>query len=347
METNNTLAGILALIPQPAFAVREGQIVCVNQAAAGWLISPDTPVSELLHTGLEEYRQFCAGQLYLTLLVGTTHMCASVRRMEDHDIFVLEPAESPQLQALALAARSLREPLAGAMLAADKLRSDDNSEESAQLNRRLHQLLRLVGNMADGEHCLHPSRAHLEVRNAGAVIHEIIEKAAQLLTQTGLQIDYQPLREEILCPLDTEVLERGILNILSNAAKQAPKGQLTIRVTRRNNLLRLAFHDSGAAISDEALAAAHIAYQRPAGLETPDRGIGLGMVMIRAAAAAHEGSVLIDKPQEGGTRLTLTLRILPCKDASFRSKLLRPDYAGERDHAMIELSEQLPAKFYQ
>ena len=349
METTNTISGVLALFPQPAFAVRDSRILCVNQGAANLMLEPDMPVADLLHAGADEYLHFSEGQLYVTLEICAKRMGATVRRMQDVDIFVLEPAESPHLQALALAARSLREPLAGAMLAADKIhavQSDALDAEAAQLNQRLHQLLRLVGNMSDAERYLQPNRNHLELRNVTAVIDEILQKGGHLLEQAGMQIDYKPLQEDIFCPIDSELLERCIFNILSNAAKNAPSGQINIRVSRKNNILRLVFHDNGTGISTSAMATAHIGYQRQVGLENVDRGIGLGMVMIRAAAAAHDGTVLIDTPSEGGTRVTLTLRILPHKDAGFRNKLLRPDYAGERDHAMIELSEQLPAKLY-
>jgi len=346
METENTISGILALIPQPAFAVRDGRICCVNRAAAAMLLEVDTPVSSLLHTGVEEYAQFCGGQLFLTLDIGLRHVAASVSRMQDADIFVVDPEDSPHLQAMALAARSLREPLAGAMLAADKLLAQQPDDQTAILNQRLHQLLRLVGNMTDAERFRHPNRSRLELQNAGALICEILDKATHLLEQTGLQIHYEPLTEDVYCPLDAELLERGILNILSNAAKHAPKGTVDIRVSRQKASLVLSFRDNGNGITNDSIASAHIGYQRQAGLESMNAGIGLGMVLIRAAATAHDGTVLIDRPAGGGTRVTLTLQILPYKDANFRNHMLHPDYAGERDHAMVELSEHLPSHLY-
>ena len=71
------------------------------------------------------------------------------------------------------------------------------------------------------------------------------------------------------------------------------------------------------------------------------------MVLIRSAAATHGGSVLIDHPEGVGTRITMTLAIRQDTPGAVRSPLLRMDSAGERDHGLIELSQQLPAELYE
>ena len=75
-------------------------------------------------------------------------------------------------------------------------------------------------------------------------------------------------------------------------------------------------------------------------------GIGLGMVLIRSVASVHGGTVLIDQPTGEGTRITMTLQIRQATDSALRSPIMKIDYAGERDHGLIELSESLPAGLY-
>ena len=87
-------------------------------------------------------------------------------------------------------------------------------------------------------------------------------------------------------------------------------------------------------------------YQRQPGIEDSRFGIGLGMVLIRNAAAAHGGTVLIDQSQGSGTRVTLTIKVQQNPSNTLRSPVLRVDYAGERDHCLLELSEILPAHLY-
>ena len=82
-------------------------------------------------------------------------------------------------------------------------------------------------------------------------------------------------------------------------------------------------------------------------MEDPRHGIGLGMLLIRNAAARHRGAVLVDRPQGGGTRVTITFFSAPVDSAALHSKLVTADYGGEQDHALIELSDFLPYSAYE
>ena len=88
-------------------------------------------------------------------------------------------------------------------------------------------------------------------------------------------------------------------------------------------------------------------YRRQPGMEDNRFGIGLGMVLIRSTATAHGGTVLIDHPSEGGVRLTMTLAIKQNLDSAVRASIMQVDYAGERDHSLIELSDVLPSSLYE
>ena len=110
------------LLQHPAFCVREGIIVKSNTAARQRLIEPDTPVTGLIKIGAEEYAEFTGGCLYLTLRISETDLGFSVLRKNGFDLFRLEQdSENYELQAMALAARELREPLASITISADHL----------------------------------------------------------------------------------------------------------------------------------------------------------------------------------------------------------------------------------
>ena len=68
------------------------------------------------------------------------------------------------------------------------------------------------------------------------------------------------------------------------------------------------------------------------------------MVLIRAAAAAHGGTVLV-RTGTDGTRITLTFSLARAT-GELRSPVFRVDYAGNRDHALVELSDILPPEAY-
>ena len=132
------------------------------------------------------------------------------------------------------------------------------------------------------------------------------------------------------------------------AIKFAAKGaNVNAVLVRKGHMLYLTVEDSGTGIAQNIRGNVYARYLRQPGIEDGRYGIGLGMVLIRAAASAHGGTVLIETPQDQGTRITMTMEINQATDSVVRAPLYRIDYAGEKNHQLIELSETLPLSAYQ
>ena len=353
MNQQKDIPGMLDLMIRPGFCVKENTIVKVNPAAQGLLIVPGMHVQELLLTGKEDYAAFSEGCLYLTLSLSGQTCGASVVRMGGYDIFLLEQeSDNGELRSMALAARELREPLANIMNTASRLFPEDSladehtRQQVSHLNRGLYQMLRILSNMSDAGSCSTGSRQ--ETRDICRILEEIFEKAQVLIAHTGIKLTYESLPENIYSLVDPEQLERSVLNILSNAVKFTPSGgTIDAELTRRGTMLQLSIQDSGSGIAENILSNVFYRYLRQPAIEDSRFGIGLGMVLIRSAAANHGGTVLIDQPNGKGTRITMTLAVRQNPDNQFRSHILHVDYAGERDHSLVELSECLPPHLYE
>lgn len=354
MEQTIDAMQMLDLMVRPGFCVQDHKIVKANQPALSHLIPVDGDVRDLLLTGKEEYTEFQGGCLYLTLCISGQNYGASVTRMGTFDVFLLEQEEDhAQLQAMALAARELREPLNSVMTTAERLfpmtaLQEDPAlqDQVARMNRGLLQMLRVISNMSDANRYAAPN--HQETQNVCSILEEVFSHSAELMAKGSLELRFQNLPSSVYCLVDKEKLERAVLNILSNAMKFTPKGgRIDASLTRRGNMLYLRIHDSGSGIADNLKGSLHSRYQRQPALEDSRYGIGLGMVLIRSAAAIHGGTVLVDQPEGSGTRITMTLSIRQNTDPMMRSPMLRVDYAGERDHGLLEFSETLPAFLYE
>jgi len=349
MELQKEAMEILDLTANPGFSVKENIIITVNQAASGLMIAPGTDVRTLLLTGSEEYAQFTGGELYLTLNLKPAGIGATVLRTADADLFLLEPEyASESLKAMALASVQLREPLTSAMSDMAQLLSLRNGEETEpmqRLNRALYQMHRMISNMSDAAHW--QRNAWMEVRNMRNLFHEIFEKARAVLEKSGTQLAYREPEEEIYTCADAALLERAVLNLLSNAVKFSPRGS-TIRadLRRQGHMLLLSIRDEGCGISPRIRGSVFSRYLRQPAPEESLFGLGLGLEMVRSAATAHGGTVLIDHPDEAGTRVTMTIAIRNPEGTSLRSPVLRVDYAGERDHTLVELADILPPELY-
>lgn len=344
--------GFLDLLSGPGFTVKDNIITQVNSAARAMLISEGTDVRSLLLTCGEEYATFKGGCLYLQLNIGNKGWGTSVTRRNGTDLFLPDPPyEDDALQALALAACELRGTLGGALLSLDQMARHAGAEDPqisaglALLNKSLNRTLRLIGNMSDAGSWPYPQQELLEM---GSMFAEIFEKAAAYLEETNLRLTFQGLKTEVLSLADRQQLERAVLNILSNAAKVSPSGgTVAASLTRKGNTLRLSITDSGPGIADSLRGSLFSRYLRPAGIDSLGGGLGLGMVMVKAAAAAHGGVVLVDQPRGCGSRITLTLAIRESADGAFREPVKGPDYAGGRDHTLLELSDCLPTEMFQ
>lgn len=355
MEKQNMM-GMLELILRPAFCVQDGSIVSANRQAQDRGIVIGASISDLLITGVEEYAALKDGCLYLTIQVENSRFGASVTQVDGLDVFILEPEETqPELQALALAARELREPLSNMIIAADRLFPTlDDSDSAAQkqaanLNRSMHHMLRLLDNMSDSARYAEERVSRQEYRNIGALMGEYFEKAAALVENAGITLHFTGCPDEIRSMVDAEKLRRAVFNLISNAVKFTPKGgRIEAKLVRRGNTAQLTITDNGRGIPKEQLGSLYTRYLRPSCVEDGRHGIGLGMVIVQAAAAAHGGTVLIEQPPEGGTKVTLTLAIRPQTDGNFHSPPgLTIDYTGGRDRGLIELADLLPASSFQ
>ncbi len=355
MEEIKDIDHMLDLMIQPAFSVVQGRICHRNPPAASLLLEEAAIFSELLETGTEEYHALQDGDLYLTLRIAGSIHGATVRRLGDTDIVVLEQdADQAELQAMALAARELRQPLSNVMTIADRLfpisgKDDDPAlqDQVARINRGLYQMLRIIGNMSDAYRYTKDTGDSQETRDICGLLDEIFASHRTLLESIQIDLHFSSPNQSIYCLVNEEKLERAVSNILSNAVKFSHAGdRIDAALVQKGNLLYLTVRDSGSGIAAGLRGNVYSRYLREPGIEDGRYGIGLGMVLIRSAATAHGGTVLIEQPKDGGTQITMTLQLRQSSETLVRNVVHCIDYAGERDHKLIELSEALPITVY-
>jgi len=343
---------LLEMIDRPAFLVRDGIIVYTNQMAKNRQLREGTAIAELLPEHLDAYGAFESGCLYLTLELGTVSCGATVTKQEGGDLFLLDrDLDLAQLQTLALAGQQLRLPLSNVMTMADSLLADLGGdpgalEQAGQLSRGLHQLLRIISNMADGERYTGTDAPNLETTELSAFLRETVQKAQLMLEGSDISICYEGLPRAVFTLADRERLERALHNLISNAVKFSPKGgTVQIRACLADKQVRISVEDQGDGIANHVMGSLFHRYQREASIEDSRFGLGLGMTLVRSAAAVHGGTVLVDQP--GGTRVTMSVAVRKTVPGGLRSPALRiGDYLGGRDAALTELSDTLPVSAY-
>lgn len=333
----------LNLLVPPAFTASDGRITALNRAAAALNLEAGQDLSSIIPNGFTE--QIGLGCLYSNITIGDSEYGAAITRMDDGLLFLLDNPSDEALQALSLASKELRSPISALMSSMEALyRNTETQDTAASMERNLNRLLRIVCNMADAGAV--PSSTRQEVRELDGFVKEIVEKCAESARSTGIALTYHGLAEPVYSLCDSSLLERAVLNILSNALKFTPAGgTIKAELLRCGQFVQIRITDSGSGIAEELRSSLFRRYLRRPAIEEGRIGLGLGLVIVRSAAVAHHGTVLIDHPEGFGTRVTLTLKIMQ-DSGKLRSDIFRVNYAGEMDSTLLELSDVLPTECY-
>ena len=355
MEPSTKILSLLDQIPQPVFLAADNTITYHNRAAQLHGIETGMSVSPLITIGQSEYRQFTEGRLLLMLTVDQVQYHTSVVKTEGYDLFCLEATfQDPSLRALALAAQKLRNPLSNAMLEIDALLSDILQEQDSPtlqnieaLNRNLYQMYRMISNMSDASVYGQRLSTRMEPQDIVSFMREVSEKAATLAANCGYQIQFHGMKGPVFCTIDTEKLERAVYNLVSNAMKHASsKGIIHISLQEKREKLYISVQNSAADSIAESCGDFFLRFLREPELENDNSGIGLGLMIVRGAAIAHNGTLLIHQPAGEGLKFTMSISLQKC-GSTLRSPVTLPiDYNGGYDRALIELADMLPPDLY-
>ena len=343
MNSKSNIESLLNQISEPAFIVQNGIITAVNATAANRFIETGFSVEDFISQGKEEYSQLENGSLYLTVtLCGAEYPCV-VTCLEDGNLFTIETeAVQPELKVLSLAAQQLSFPVSELTLLLDQL--EDNPKK-AQISQNLFRLKRIIGNMADTSR-YETTVPNLTNCNVCGVFDEILEKAQTLLNQSGIQLTYHLPNQTVYSLVNQEMLQRAVYNLLSNAAKFSDdKKSVDAQLKLNNNKLYFTVTSQNGCKNIDSNMFSR--YLRQPGLEDRKYGLGLGMALVHAAAAAHNGTVLIQQDKNHKIQVTMSLTITKSTQSTVRSPMLFPDVYGGIDQALIELSDILSTELYQ
>lgn len=222
----NDINQMLQLImDRPAFYAEDGRITAINDAAKGFSLAVGSDVAPLLSTGMDAYREFTDGCLSMELFLAGGLRAASVTALDRGHLFTLEPeGTDDDLRMLALAAHCLREPLSDVMALVDVLPAA--TANLADLNRGLHRLLRIVGNMT-------PPPFHPEMQELNALLREIWDQAQPACDARKIRFTFTPSPAPVFSSVDAPLLTRATHNLLSNSMKFSG-GEFRLELLRRD-----------------------------------------------------------------------------------------------------------------
>lgn len=344
MDKSSHIKQMLALMLRPAFCVENGRITAVNEAARQYHIKEGTPIASVICSEMDGYHTFQGGNLALGLKIDGYPMDATVSKIDDADIFLLQtPTQDEELRGMSLVANDVRRTLSDSMLLINQFKAT-SPELQANVDRSIYQLLRMVNNVSDTYRLSIESNASMQMRNICSIVNEIVEKTQAQLQQLGRTLVYHPAPQDILSVADERLLTRAIYNLLSNAIKYSPEGSpITVSVKENAGQMHLSISNDIMAEKPVQIGALFGRYQRTPEITDADAGVGLGITLARKVAIAHGGSVLIE---HNDSTMTATLTIRLRTEATLRLRSMITDYDGGFDNSLIELADVLPPEAF-
>ncbi|WP_057831593.1 sensor histidine kinase [Colwellia sp. TT2012] len=117
---------------------------------------------------------------------------------------------------------------------------------------------------------------------------------------------------------DSKLLASAISNILNNAIKYSPNGQVvTVALSQQDEKIRLSVVDQGSGVPSDMIAKIFTPFFRVAdGRERSSGGTGLGLAIAQQAIHLHQGQILAQNQPKEGLKVTITLPALLNKNKS-------------------------------
>ncbi|NRQ33914.1 SpoIIE family protein phosphatase [Nonomuraea sp. NN258] len=208
--------------------------------------------------------------------------------------------------------------------------------ELVEMSRRnALRLLKLVNTLLDFSRAeagpLHP---RLEPVDLGAMTAELASLFQTAVERGGLRltVDCRPLPRPV--PVDAEMWEKIILNLLSNAFKFTLDGEITVTVDHAGDWARVRVSDTGVGIPSQELARLFDRFHRVAGTRArSEEGSGIGLSLVHELIQRHGGTIEVDSTTDVGTTFTM---LLPYGTTAATAAAASPSPGPERSAAYLQ-----------
>ncbi len=191
---------------------------------------------------------------------------------------------------------------------------EDNKEKLSNYNYNIKQncyrLIKIVNNIVD----LSKSKAgFLKINLSNENIVEIVENIAQSVSSyvnsKGIRIAFDTDVEEKIIACDPNLIERIMLNLISNAVKFSnPKSEIFINVYDKGSSIEIDVMDKGLGIEKKYLDSIFERYyQVDKTLSRNSEGSGIGLSLIKTFVEMHNGKISVESEVGKGSTFKIEL----------------------------------------
>ncbi len=233
---------------------------------------------------------------------------------EEADRRMSEMVQVDQLKSdfLSIAQHQLRTPLSGVKWALEMLKTDpvipleSQSLIDASLER-IKDSLSIINQMLKTVEDEDTPALKLEAIDLVGMVQGIIAELNFIIVKKNVKLNFV-CPDSLLIPADRSKMKAALLNIIDNAIKYSPKGQVDVSIVETPQNATLTIKDTGIGIPDEdqPFIFERLHRSKNAVLLEPDES-GVGLSISRKIISLHGGTVNIKSEVGVGTTVTVIL----------------------------------------
>lgn len=233
-----------------------------------------------------------------------------------HDLSRVQAADRERAAFLAAVSHELRSPLNAILGFADVLMDEVDGplspsarEEVEQIRGSGHHLLGLINDLLEFS-ALESGQLRLSKRPRDLVelANEVVREARGLVGTKPLALRLE-FTEPVVAQVDGRRVRQVLGNLVNNAIKFTPRGEVTLRVAKERRHAVITVADTGPGISEQELPFVFHEYKQGKSERRRRRGTGLGLAIARRIVLLHHGSLSVESAVGRGAAFRVVLPI--------------------------------------
>jgi signal transduction histidine kinase len=205
--------------------------------------------------------------------------------------------------------------------------SDEHKENLQRMQRNALRLYMLVNDVLDFSK-LESGKftVHEDVVDLNNQVNQIVLDAQGLAKERKITLDYTACENLAPILLDNKMVDKVIMNLISNALKFTPEGgQVKVQLQKDINFVKLIVQDTGIGIPKSHMK--HL-FERFHQVDTSSNrayeGSGIGLALVKQFTALLNGKIDVQSEEKKGTTFTVTLPIRHISDQKANQSLETP-----------------------